>query len=423
MNSDQLFSATNNLYEVFSLKIAFVDEDLSLRTGSRRFTYEVARQLQTLGHEVKVFTDKLDKKTCFPEYLSMPIEMLSKGQSLRRGTPVPKYPSLKKNVLLNFAAGLAFAFKEDQLALRISKKVAEAHCDVILFQYHGGYWMPPYFYYFRRSNVVTYLNMIPRMPRPFALPFQELNLRNRIENSFRSHVPPMGLWEKLSFGKIGLFLAPSSFQLKQATRLRVVGRRKTEVLPLGVDHSRFHPIGVEEPFALYLGRIHPQKSLELAILSMKNAPNNYSLVIAGDIEKEEFAYKNKLISLAEKMNLSDRFRLILNPSDSQVTQLMQKCSIFLFPSTIESFGLVVLEAMACGKPVVACKRGGVPEIVSDAGFLLEPSPEQWRTTVSRLLSDSVFRRKMGQKAFERAKVFSWEKVTESLLSAFREITT
>jgi glycosyltransferase involved in cell wall biosynthesis len=155
---------------------------------------------------------------------------------------------------------------------------------------------------------------------------------------------------------------------------------------------------------------------------MKNAPPNYSLIIAGDIDKRNLSYKDRLISIAEDLKISDKLRLILFPSDSEVVHLMQKCSLFLFPSTIDTFGLVVLEAMACGKPIVACKRGGVPEIVDEAsGFLIEPSPEQWQRTVCRLLSDSAFRRKMGEKALKRSKAFSWEKVAENLLSAFKGV--
>ena len=83
MNYDRLLSATNSLDEVFSLKIAFVDEDLSQRTGSRRFTCDVTRQLQRLGHEVEVFTTKLDARKCFQEYLAMPVHVVP-GKVLSR---------------------------------------------------------------------------------------------------------------------------------------------------------------------------------------------------------------------------------------------------------------------------------------------------------------------------------------------------
>jgi glycosyltransferase involved in cell wall biosynthesis len=184
---------------------------------------------------------------------------------------------------------------------------------------------------------------------------------------------------------------------------------------LGIDHDRFYPVDKSGDFALYLGRIHPHKSLELAVMAMKRAPESCSLTIAGDIEPQHMWYKSKLASLAEEMEISDRFEIVLYPSDSEVVRLMQECSIFLFPSTIDTFGLVVLEAMACGKPVVACNRGGVPGVLGDAGFLLEPSVVEWASAVNRLTLDSSLRRRMGEKALERSKAFSWEKTTDRLL--------
>jgi len=113
----------------------------------------------------------------------------------------------------------------------------------------------------------------------------------------------------------------------------------------------------------------------------------------------------------------------LSPSDSQVVELMQRCSAFLFPSTIDTFGLVVLEAMACGKPIVACNRGGVPEIVGDAGFLLEPNPDQWQEVVSRLLCDAELRARMGKKASKRSEKFSWGSTTRRLVVALSNLSS
>jgi glycosyltransferase involved in cell wall biosynthesis len=265
---------------------------------------------------------------------------------------------------------------------------------------------------------MVYLNVVPPMPRPFGLPFQELTLRNRIIGGLYDSLP-FGSLERASLRKLSTFVTPSRFQLEQARRLGIIGRKKTAVIPLGVDHERFYPADKSEDFALYLGRIHPHKSLELAVMAMKKAPKSFSLIIAGDIESQYMWYKSKLVDLAEKMGISNRFEIILSPPDSEVVRLMQECSVFLFPSTIDTFGLVVLEAMACGKPIVACNRGGVPEVLGDAGFLLEPSVAEWASTVSKLTSDSSLRRKMGREALERSKIFSWEYSARHLIDVFQ----
>src|SRR4030042_2713070 len=67
--------------EEFQVKIAFIDEDLSPRTGSRRFTFEVARELEKRGHEVGIFTGKLDRSSCFKAYLSLPVHVYSNKKS------------------------------------------------------------------------------------------------------------------------------------------------------------------------------------------------------------------------------------------------------------------------------------------------------------------------------------------------------
>lgn len=399
-----------------------IDDDLSPRTGSRRFTYEVTRELNNAGHEVKVFTTVLDKEICFKEYLSMPIEVVSGQNSIQKRPLKSSSGNLKKNVLLEVANDFSYWSKHARLALQISEKLADMQCDVALFHYHGEHWLLPYFYYLSEPNGAVYLHVVPPMPRPWALPFQELTVRKRVTNALID-LPPVGNWENVSFKKLGLFITPSRFQLEQAKRQGLIGQKKAIVVPLGVNDSEFYPTGEEEPYALYLGRIHPHKSIELAILSMKNTPSDCSLVIAGDIEEQNLWYKDKLVTLAKKAGIIDRFEFVMGPSQSQVVQLMQKCSVFLFPSTIDTFGLVVLEAMACGKPIVACNRGGVPEIVNDAGFLLEPDVAQWRVIVSRLFRDASFRREMGKRSLQRSKNFSWKKTAERLLSSFGQLPT
>ena len=403
-----------------NLRIAFVDNDLSKRTGSRRFTYEVARQLENMGHKVKIFTTRMNKQRCFEGFLSLPVETLSEKQSLSSETFRNTLARCRKNCVLDLASILYYNLKQANFAMSISKKILEADVDAAVFHYHGEHWLLPFFYFLGESKGVLYLNMLPPFPRPRALPFQEMSTARRIADGFLD-LPPIGKWKKSSFRKLAMVLTPSSFLLQQVKSHGIIDQQKSAVVPLGVNHSEFYPTGEDENFALYLGRIHPHKSLELAILAMKKTRQHYSLVIAGDINEDNLWYKDKLIALAEKAQLSDRVKIVLHPSDSEVVRLMQKCSVFLFPSTIDTFGLVVLEAMACGKPVVACNRGGVPEIVGKAGFLIEPDKTQWQTAVSQLLGDSALRQEMGKKALERAYGFSWEKTANNLVHALNSL--
>jgi glycosyltransferase involved in cell wall biosynthesis len=323
--------------------------------------------------------------------------------------------------MLKLVKNYGYGLRQTDFALKASRCIVEAGCDAVVLQYHGEHWLLPVFYYLNDTIGAVYLNMVPPRPRPLALPFQESTTERRLADKLL-RLPPVGKWESLSMKKVALFMTPSRFQLRQAKKQRVTGRKRTAVVPLGVNHDDFLPTGEEEPFALYLGRIHPHKSLELAIMSMERTKRDYSLVIAGDVDDQNLWYAKKLSSLAERMKVADRFQLVLNPSDLQVLRLMQRCSVFLFPSTIDTFGLVALEAMACGKPVIACNKGGVPEVIGDAGFLLEPNVQQWQKTVARVLSDTQIRRQMGEKALERSNSFSWEKTTDQLLCSFDHLS-
>ena len=394
------------------MKIALVDPDLSPRTGSRRFLYEVTPHLQNLGHEVKIFTTKLDRQTCFKAYLSLPVEVVGarSSRALRQA-----FTSHKENLLIDTGRRLGYYLTHTFHVMDISKRIADMGCQVSFLQYHGEtHWLPPWFYHLRETAGIVSLCVVPTLsPQDWPA---ETRIVNRLLN-----LPPVGIWEKLSFRKLAMFHTKSEYTLRRTRALGIIGQRRTTVVPSGVNHSEFCPTGEEEPFALYLGRIDPEKSLELAIWAMEKTDHDNSLVIAGDLETRYPWYKEKLERLAEKLKISDRFKIIPSPSDSECVRLMQRCSVFLFPSTIDTFGLVVLEAMACGKPIVACDRGGVPEIVSNAGFLLEPNVEEWRKIVSKLLSNSELRKQMGEKALERSKTFSWENTARRLIQSFNNL--
>jgi glycosyltransferase involved in cell wall biosynthesis len=304
--------------------------------------------------------------------------------------------------------------------MNMSLKIAESDCDVAMVHYHGEHWLMPYFYYAKKAMGVVYLNVTAPLRGSRALPFQELPLDALlVDKALR--LAPVCRWEGASLKEVRMFVAPSRYLLRNAEKQGMTGEKRGEVVPLGVNHSVFFPTGEEEPFALYVGRIHPHKSLELAIMAMAGTSTDESLVIAGDVSDGYQWYLQKLVQLAEKMKVADRVKIVKSPSDVDVVRLMQTCSVFLFPSTIDTFGLVVLEAMACGKPVIACNRGGVPEVIGNAGFLLEPNTQQWQKTVGRVLSDSQTRREMGEKAFERSESFSWENTTDRLICSFEHL--
>jgi len=387
------------------LKIAFIEKDLSPRSGSRRFIYEVARYLNARKHKVRCFTLRLDEKICFPEFLSMPVEVV----------PIEEFRSFVSSFLKRtLRRDIDYILLENRAILEISRRVADWDPDIAIFHYAGGHWLQPYFYYLKEPVGAVCLHVTPPITGPLALPFQGLTLSGKLRRIIY-YFPPLKKWKAVSIKNLGLIIVHSRYLLTQALKQGVIGSQKSAIVPLGVNSSEFHPTGEEEPFALYLGRIHPHKSLELAVRAMEKTEPEKSLIIAGDMEAHHLWYKKRLEDIAKRIGISDRFKIVLSPTNDQVVRLMQRCSVFLFPSTIDTFGLVVLEAMACGKPVIACRKGGAPELLDDCGFLLDPDVRQWQETVKKLLSNPDLRLETGRKAFERSKLYSWQNTANSLL--------
>jgi alpha-1,3-rhamnosyl/mannosyltransferase len=92
---------------------------------------------------------------------------------------------------------------------------------------------------------------------------------------------------------------------------------------------------------------------------------------------------------------------------------------FVFPSLWEGFGLPVLEAMAAGVPVVASRRGALPEIAGEAALLVEPGVEPLADALGQLLGDPGLRCRLGEAGARRAQAFSWERTARETLAVYR----
>jgi glycosyltransferase involved in cell wall biosynthesis len=376
-------------------------EDLSPRSGSRRFLFEATPRLQKQGHEVKIFTTKLDREICYPELLNLPIEVVTKERS-----------SFGRFFKRTLGRDLDHYWVLARVYMEMSRRIAQWQPDVVVFNYAGEPWLPQYFYYLRKRIGVVTLHVIPG-GKPSSRKWSSWKIEQRIRA-----LPPMGRWNVHSLKNLIGYVTHSRYVYERATE--VLGHNistVTEIVPLGVNHSEFYPVDEEEPFVLCLGRIDPQKNLGLIVRMMRKLDPSYTLTIAGSLEDRFEWHRDQIVDLAEDLNLSNRVEIVEDPTRREVVRLIQTCAVFLFPSTVDTFGLAVLEAMACGKPIVACKAGGIPELLHDCGVLLEPNAEQWEKALSELLSDPSLRMEIGGKAFEKSKGYSWDKTVDSYVEA------
>jgi len=178
----------------------------------------------------------------------------------------------------------------------------------------------------------------------------------------------------------------------------------------------------EGEFLLFVGTLFPHKNLHFLIRVFAQVAKWHSdtrLVVVGkDVNNVTISLKEQ----AQALGVLDNIEFRGYVSDTELMELYQNASVFVFPSLIEGFGLPVLEAMAHSIPVVASNRTSVPEIVGDAGIILDPKDEiVWANTIIELLEDKNLRHEMAVKGKERASKFTWRRSAEIALNCFHEV--
>jgi glycosyltransferase involved in cell wall biosynthesis len=179
--------------------------------------------------------------------------------------------------------------------------------------------------------------------------------------------------------------------------------------------------GPQAPYVLYAATLHPRKNLAalreaVAALAREGFP--HVLAIAGQPAPDRRdSSELEGAAAAELPGAPGRVVVLGQPSDAELAALMAGADAFCLPSLYEGFGLTALEAMACGAPVVVSDRGALPEVVADAGIVVEPAAQPVAQALRELLSDRVRARRLGAAAAARAREFTWERTAAGWLEA------
>jgi D-inositol-3-phosphate glycosyltransferase len=218
-----------------------------------------------------------------------------------------------------------------------------------------------------------------------------------------------------------LMLASTDDERKQLASLYEADPERIEIVAPGVDHTAFaiadrdrahKRLGLSGRVLLFVGRIQPLKGVRLAVrcLASLNDPD-VSLVIVGgpsgsDGEQELASTR----ALAAELGVASQVRFFPPQPHARLAQFYAAAEVCIVPSRTESFGLVALEAAACGTPVVAASVGGLRSLVDDGetGHLVEGrDPADFAAPVARLLEDTKRAREMGMIAAARSRRYSW----------------
>jgi glycosyltransferase involved in cell wall biosynthesis len=196
-------------------------------------------------------------------------------------------------------------------------------------------------------------------------------------------------------------------------RARLAPESKLEVLNVGVSFDEPAPSQRFERFFLLPGRIMWTKNLELGIeafqrfLSLVPEARDFRLVVAGIVDRKSEPYLNGLNELAGG---DTRIEFRRHPSDEELAELYRSCYAVLFTAFNEDWGMVPVEAMHFGKPVIATNRGGPRESLEHGrqGFLEEPLAEAFAARMAELANDPARTRALGLAGRRRSELFSWK---------------
>jgi glycosyltransferase involved in cell wall biosynthesis len=201
---------------------------------------------------------------------------------------------------------------------------------------------------------------------------------------------------------------------------------KIDVVHLGVDHTLYRPEAAPlkrtNPYILSVGTLQPRKNYLMLIRAFRNLCERTSgivdLLIVG---KRGWLWEN-IENEIKNGPFSERIHFLGYVPDEQMPSLYTGCEFFVMPSLYEGFGIPLLEAMACGKAVIASNVSSLPEIVNDSGILLDPKDEYaWTDTMIDLLKDKNKRNELGKSALSKSAFFSWEKMAKQTLRVYQRV--
>jgi len=242
-------------------------------------------------------------------------------------------------------------------------------------------------------------------------------------------------------------VAATPLDRQQMLELYKVNEAKIVVIPCGVNLELFRPIDPDEArkklglpngrrLLLFVGRLDPVKGLNVLLEAMCELTRRLKpcraqdltlAIIGGDLEAGFEALTNDAKCLQEirrELGLEDLVMFIGSRSQEVLPYYYSAAVACVMPSLYESFGMVALEAMACGTPVIASRVGGLTFTVRDGetGFLVpERDPKALAEKLELILTDECLRRRLGHRAVQVAASYSWEIVTDAMEALYAEL--
>lgn len=240
--------------------------------------------------------------------------------------------------------------------------------------------------------------------------------------------------ENLLVSRVDRILAFTADEVGHLHNLYAADSGKISVIPPGVDLNRFHPIAVNRAKAkigipsgrrliLFVGRLDPIKRVEVLLkaFSRINRRRIHLLIVGGESDDDNFT---RLKSQAKKLGIADHVSFLGQRDQKILPAYYSAAEITVVPSSYESFGLVALESMACGTPVVASSVGGLTVLNASGqtGFSIPPNQiKPLAKAISLLLQNRKLRLEMGRAARQTGLKYAWSKIIPQILGCYQTL--
>jgi len=385
--------------------------------GMNVYVRELTRQLGQMGIHVDVFTRSQD------DHVPHVLHELGYGNRVVHVPAGPEHP-VPKQELVNYIPKFVEGIKSfaDEKGIKY---------DVI----HSHYWM---------SGIAAASLSDLWGGAPIVHMFHTLGeMKNRIARSDAEREGAYRiLGEKQVLGRVNRVVVAT---LAELTQLRFLYKANGNmiVIPPGVDVSHFYPIPSDEAkmfiglkpedrMVLFVGRIEPLKGVDTLIqamscLQLKEARPVHLAIIGGEpgASAEEMTVEMaRLQKLCDDLGVDQSVVFLGKRDQDKLPYYYSAAEVLVMPSHYESFGMVALEAMACGTPVIASDVGGLGYLVRDGetGFTIpDQEPETLCEKISWLLNDKALHTTMSQRAVEYAQDYAWEKIAKQIVGVYEEM--
>ncbi len=365
------------------MKVAIVQPFLNQTGGVERVVLKMAQH-----YNAPIYVVDYDKDKTFPDFQKMDVRLI----------PVPKWINFFKFLPYRAFAGLKYG-----VAFYFYK--FKENYDYIIANYPPSEWSA-----IRNKNVVWYCHS----PLRDAYDLYEYRQKNRMKTDrlyFKILVSIFRFIDKLAVHKIKIIVSNSKNVQK---RIEKYFKRESEVIYPCVDPEKYRNDG-DGKYFLYVSRFVPSKRQEYVVHIFERFHNlydsngEYKLILAGgtSADPESTRYLEELKKFVKDNPL---IKIIENPKDDEVINLYSNCSAFLFTGLDEDFGIVPLEAMASGKPIISVDEGGPREYIKNEqnGFLA-PTIEKFVEYMELIKSRSLYAENIGKNAKNTIiKMFSWD---------------